>query len=253
MMLEEYNLIYFFALNNTSVDTTQNQQALYSFNGYVLIGDEVIEYDGVEYQYTPIDSNTPVPVIIKSQTDIYKYRALSKSGYSNINDPNSAYFKPTGRYKIKSRKALSTDSSSHPKSPASFFNATNGSGDGFNRYSINLVTSDLANEKPGSGNYKPPSNRSSSSVQKSFLTLSNLDKNKTTYDIAIKSFDSIDTTKSYFAFGTRMFFDSQFESPEQIGGISFFLNEDGKSCQEVICSICLERSFLKTFLIKFFI
>jgi hypothetical protein len=193
---------------------------LYGFNGYVLINTEVIEYDGVEYQYTPISSNTPVPVIIKNSSDIYKYKALSK--------PGSQHFKPTGRYKIKNRGALNTDKSAHSKSPTSYINETpNADPSKFNKYAITIATPADAISKPGTGSYTTPSNGMSKTIAKSFLTLSNLDQDKRTYDIAIKSFNGIDTTKSYFAFGTRMFFDSQFNSPEQAAGISFFSSEDG--------------------------
>ena len=225
----------YFKLNNTSIDTAQNQQALYNFNGYVLLNNEIIEYDGVEYQYTPLEGGSPIPVDIKSQSDIYKYRSLSKAGYSSIYDPNSAHFRPTGRYKIKNREALNTKKATHPASPVSFINASGESDPNkFNRYTLNIATSADAQEKPGTGTYKPPANRTSASIQKSFLSLSNLDQNKTTFDIAVRSFDSVDTTKSYFSFGTKMFFDSQFESPAQIAGISFFSNSNGTESYHLI-------------------
>lgn len=232
--LDENDTTYF-KLNNTTIDTAQNQQCLYNFNGYVLLNNEIIEYDGVEYQYTPLEGGAQIPVDIKSQSDIYKYRSLSKAGYSSIYDSNSAHFKPTGRYKIKQREALNTKKATHEASPVFFIN---GSGETdaskFNRYTVNITTAADLKEKPGTGTYKPPANRTSSSIQKSFLSLSNLDQNKTTFDIAVKSFDSVDTSKSYFAFGTKMFFDSQFESPAQIGGISFFSNANGTESYHVI-------------------
>lgn len=225
----------YFTLNNTTIDTAQNQQVLYGFNGYVLLDNEIIEYDGVEYQYTPLEGGAPIEVDIKSQSDIYKYRSLSKAGYSSIYDPNSAYFKPTGKYKIKQRGALNTKKETHLASPSSFINeAGESNSNKFNRYTINIATAADKKEKPGTGTYKPPVNRTSNSIQKSFLSLNNLDKDKTTFDIAVRSFNSVNTSKSYFAFGTRMFFDSQFESPAQIGGISFFSNADGTESYHVI-------------------
>ena len=217
----------YFNLSDNTLSPNQNIRSLFSYSGYVLIDNEIIEYDGIEYQYVPLDSenNTPIPVLIKSASDISKYRALSKAGYSNLNDPNSAYFKPTGRYKIKTRGALQTKRANHPATPSSFIGTDPGQ---FALHSMTLSTPLDGKEKPGSGNFKVPTSPSSRTVSKSFLSLSNLDKDKTTFTLAKKSFSSIDTSAKYFAFGTRMYFDSQFESPEQVGGIGIF-NGSGQS------------------------
>ena len=216
----------YFNLETTTFDTTQTNQLLGGFNGYVLLGDEIIEYDGIEYQYVPLNSTTndPITVVIKSDSDIAKYINLSKR-----NTLTKQYFTATGRYKIKSRGALSTETKSHNKSPSSYINTTPGSDpDKFNLYKIDITTAQDKGYKPGEGSYKAPVNPMSKTVSKAFLSLSNLDKDKRTFDIATKQFNSIDNTKNYFAFGTRMFFDSQFESPQQAGGISIFTDPEGK-------------------------
>lgn len=216
----------YFNLETTTFDTTQTNQLLGGFNGYVLLGDEIIEYDGIEYQYVPLNSTTndPITVVIKSDSDIAKYINLSKR-----NTLTKQYFTATGRYKIKSRGALSTETKSHNKSPSSYINTTPGSDpDKFNLYKIDITTAQDKGYKPGEGSYKAPVNPMSKTVSKAFLSLSNLDKDKRTFDIATRQFNSIDNTKNYFAFGTRMFFDSQFESPQQAGGISIFTDPEGK-------------------------
>jgi hypothetical protein len=76
-----------------------DQLVLYAFNGYLVIEDEIIEYDGIEYDYWT-NGIKQSPVIIKSDADIFKYRALADAGSQN--------FKPSGRYKIKNRGAFGT-------------------------------------------------------------------------------------------------------------------------------------------------
>lgn len=216
----------YFNLETTTFDTTQTNQLLGGFNGYVLLNNEIIEYDGIEYQYVPLNSttNTPIPVVIKSDSDIAKYINLSKR-----NTLTEQYFTATGRYKIKSRGALSTESAIHKKSPSSYVNTVPGADSNkFNLYKIDITTAQDKGYKPGEGSFKAPVNPMSKTVSKAFLSLSNLDKDKRTFDVATKEFNSIDNTKNYFAFGTRMFFDSQFESPEQAGGLAIFTDPQGK-------------------------
>jgi hypothetical protein len=90
---------------------------LYNYQGYVLIDSEIIEYDAIQYQYTPHNSNTAVPVWIESASDVNKYQFLSKPGYADINKPNeTAYFRPTGRYRVKTRGAFGTTPARHTAS-----------------------------------------------------------------------------------------------------------------------------------------
>lgn len=216
----------YFNLETTTFDTTQTNQLLGGFNGYVLLNNEIIEYDGIEYQYVPLNSitDTPISVVIKSDSDIAKYINLSKR-----NTLTKQYFTATGRYKIKSRGALSTESAIHKKSPSSYVNTVPGADSNkFNLYKIDITTAQDKSYKPGEGSFKAPVNPMSKTVSKAFLSLSNLDKDKRTFDVATKEFNSIDNTKNYFAFGTRMFFDSQFESPEQAGGLAIFTDPQGK-------------------------
>ena len=210
----------YFNLETTTFDTTQNSKILGGFNGYILINNEVIEYDGIEYQYEPLNSTSTVTVLVKSASDIAKFINLSKK-----NTLTKQYFKATGRYKIKKRGALSTENAirEHPQSANSYIGPGN-----FTEYKMDITTAADKNYKPGSGQFKAPVNAMTNTVAKAFLSLSNLDKDKRTFSLAVKPFNSINTSSNYYAFGTRMFFDSQFESPEQAGGIAIFTDPQGK-------------------------
>ena len=101
------------------VETLDNysQATLYNFAGYVMIDSEIIEYDAMQYQYTPIGSNVSQNVWVTSSSDVNKYRYLSRPGYSDIKKPSeSAYFKPTGLYRVKTRGAFGTTPAYHPAS-----------------------------------------------------------------------------------------------------------------------------------------
>ncbi len=111
---------------NTYADAYSEAQSLYSFSGYVLINSEVIEYDAIQYQYVPKDSSddaTPEKVWITSALDLNKYRWLSKPGYKDSKKPETAFFKPTGKYRVKTRGALGTARGEHPASAIDFINA----------------------------------------------------------------------------------------------------------------------------------
>lgn len=117
-------------LNINTIDTYTNYQSIFNYNGYFLIDSEIIEFDAIQYQYIPIlkDDGSPngtlqdgkivgedpaKTVWITSSTDISKYRALSKNGYADSDKPETAYFKPTGIYRIKTRGALGTTAAFH--------------------------------------------------------------------------------------------------------------------------------------------
>lgn len=220
-----------FQISPNTINSARNDKVFDAFNGYVLINGEIIEYDGLWYQWvskekdttvTPARDKPPVPVLIKSQSDIWKWSSSAKPGAKN--------FYPTGEYNIKTRAALGTSKSDHPKSLDSYINGI-GEADPnkFNKYKITLATPDVAKLKVGVGTVNAPARTDGETISKSFLMLSNLDKDKKTFDIAMKEFKSIESSPSYLACGTRMFFDSQFVSPSQVGGIGFCLDSAGKN------------------------
>ena len=81
-------------------------QSLLSYSGYLVVDDEIIEYDAIEYRYTPLGQpGTSVVVDVTDSSDLLKYRSLA--------EPGSTAFAPTGRYRIKSRGAFGTTASAH--------------------------------------------------------------------------------------------------------------------------------------------
>lgn len=211
-----------FKLIPNTINSERIDKVLDAFSGYVLINDEIIEYDGLWYQYVPVAGGSPVRVLMKSQSDFWKYEALAK--------PGSKYFYPTGEYNIKTRNALGTSKKDHKKSLTSYVNGI-GEDDPnkFKSYSITLATPDIAKEKVPPGYITAPANSKLDSIAKSFIAVSSLDKDKKTFNALIKPFNTINTGSLYMACGTRMFFDSQLVSPSQVGGIAFCLDSTGQN------------------------
>lgn len=113
-----------FIIELTATDIYGQQQSFYNFSGYVLIDAEIIEFDAMGYDYTPLDNDIKLSIWIESESDVNKYRALAKPGYEIVNSPTTSYFKPNGKYRIKKdsnnmligRGALGTVASAHQKS-----------------------------------------------------------------------------------------------------------------------------------------
>ena len=105
-------------LDITSPDSYSPVQTLFNFEGYLLIDSEIIEYDAIQYQYVPKESTTNIPttVWIENESDINKYKYLSKPGYEDAKKPETSYFKPTGAYRVKTRGALGTKPAYHSAS-----------------------------------------------------------------------------------------------------------------------------------------
>ncbi len=214
-----------FELNPNTVIGARIDRIMDQFSGYVLINSEIIEYDGVYYQYMPKEGPQEfIPVLIKSQSDIWKYSTLAKPGYEN--------FQAQNKYNIKKRAALGTsEAPTHDVAPESYVNPKVGPQypDKFNMWDTTLSTPDTATSKAGSGSYYLPSDISGRKIKKGFLTIPNVDKNKKSFSIAVKDFNSIKPAESYFSFGTRMFFESQLNTVEQVGGMGFFLDTTGSN------------------------
>jgi hypothetical protein len=96
---------YYLTLKPNSTSFYDNTQALLSYTGYLLIDSEIFEYDAIEYQYEIEGSSNRYLVNITSSNDINKYRTLAKV--------ESSAFKPTGRYRIKSRAVFNTKKAIH--------------------------------------------------------------------------------------------------------------------------------------------
>lgn len=104
-------------LSFETIDKYSVQQTVYSFSGYLLIDSEVIEYDAIQYQCVleePIGGQSIIYPWITSQSEVSKYLSLSKPGYSDPTSPAlTAYFKPTGLFRVKKRGALGTTPAKH--------------------------------------------------------------------------------------------------------------------------------------------
>lgn len=102
-----------FVIDIFSIDAYASQLQFFNYSGYILVDSEIIEYDGIGYDIVLLDG-TKVHYFLKSMADANKYLALSKPGFSDPNDPiGSSYFKPSGRYLIKTRGALGTTAVRH--------------------------------------------------------------------------------------------------------------------------------------------
>jgi hypothetical protein len=69
---------------------------LNAYSGYLVIEQEIIEYDAIKFYYTPTEGGAVKYVWITSDSDISKFEGLS--------EPNT--FKPTFQYRIKTRNAF---------------------------------------------------------------------------------------------------------------------------------------------------
>ena len=212
-----------FELNPNTVNTARTDRIMDQFNGYVLINGEIIEYDGISYQYTPVGSSLPQEVVVKNQSDIWKYSVKAKPGYK--------HFQPLNKYHIKTRGALSTSKPASPHQPApdSYINKVpNADPAKFNQYKITLATPAEGTSSNGVGSVRKVGN-SDEYIKKGYLTISNPDFDKKTFNIVLKSFNSINLSKNYLSLGTRMFFDSQLNTQAQVGGLGFCLDSTGKN------------------------
>jgi len=81
------------------VQIASSAKQLYSYNGYLVLGKEIIEYDAIKYTYEPIIPIAGQPTVSKwitSDSDVQSGQALA--------EPNT--FAPTGEYRIKTRNAF---------------------------------------------------------------------------------------------------------------------------------------------------
>jgi len=226
-------------IDAVTVDPYSQQQSLYNFQGYVLIDSEIIEFDAIEYQYTDRDSIRHY-VWITSQSDISKYRALSLPGYADSSTPTTAYFKPTGKYRVKTRGALGTTPANHYATALTRLNdwsqyTNNGAG------SVGSIVS-------------TPLNPAEVGKNKSYLTLTNNNSAAKSYSLVHRAFNAISVPSSttttltgeggpitvntystaYHSFGTTLFIQpttkrTDGKYPPQGGGVGFFVNSAGSS------------------------
>jgi hypothetical protein len=95
-----------FVINLQTIDTFSRQESLFSFNGFMLIDSEIIEYDAIQYEYKDLSGVTQTKDIT-SGSEALKYLGLSQPGASN--------YQPNGKYRIKTRGAFGTKIVAHYK------------------------------------------------------------------------------------------------------------------------------------------
>ena len=205
-------------------DDNTNIQSLFSFSGYLLIQSEIIEYDAIEYTYQPIGTTDWVNVPIENESDVFKYRALAKAGSLDYTKPETAYFRPTGRYRIKARQAFSTPLEDHKVGSKDIISSwttvdkfwddgsTTASNNSAMKYGVPGALSDAKNKIESS---------------RSLFCVTNNSTIKTDYSLAYKAFTDIPVSEtSYYSFGTTLFLENNPNDPIAGGGIGFFLSQN---------------------------
>lgn len=109
---------------------------LTEFSGYLLINQEIIEYDAIRYQYeTAIDdvvngvsysAGQKVKVDITGPNDLAKYKGRAKIKSDSTSSVYGLDFYSTNQYRIKTRGALGTTISAHSANPSSVISGWKG-------------------------------------------------------------------------------------------------------------------------------
>jgi hypothetical protein len=94
----------FVKLSAIETNSYQEGNILYEYSGYLVIDSEIIEYDGIEYEYVT-STGQKVQVVVQSDSDVLKHLGLGAIG--------SDKYTRTGRVKIKSRGAFGTTIENH--------------------------------------------------------------------------------------------------------------------------------------------
>lgn len=203
------------------ITTEQFQQTLIinSFSGYLLINSEIIEFDAIEYDYTPISGGSKVQVDITSETDILKYNSLADGDLA-----------PTGRYRIKTRGALNTATSPYPNHYASSDSIIQQWTTGATEFTYSAILE-------GSKNSKVIAKSAVGQISsKTMFTINNISSVPNHYEIAYKSFPSMTSQSAsnikYYACGTTFFFaidSTKLDQLDASGGFAFFVSDSGTS------------------------
>lgn len=187
--------------------------------GYLVLNDEVIEYDAIRYIYTDL-AGAEQKQWIESDVDLQKYQALGK-----VNS-----FKPTGEYRIKTRGAFGTPVSSHTINI-----------DGYKaEFEVRMLTAETQTTgTPAIDNTKismTASDSSGKNVPRSMLTVSqpgtvSLNKN---YTVATINGKFIDSATKNFSVGTSFYFPLTKDSTgrltgadQVIGGLALCVSDNG--------------------------
>ena len=92
-------------------------QTLREFSGYLVIDSEIVEYDGIEYEYKK-DDGSKIQVVVENNSDVLKFLGQGSIGSEN--------YTRTGRVRIKSRGAFGTTVANHYAAAADIISGWNG-------------------------------------------------------------------------------------------------------------------------------
>jgi len=113
----------------TDDQTLKISTVLPEFSGYLLINQEIIEYDAIQYEYATAVNDTVngvsytvgqrIKVDITGPNDLAKYKGKAQPLSDVTKSTYGLDFTTTNRYRIKTRGALGTTISAHSANPAS--------------------------------------------------------------------------------------------------------------------------------------
>jgi hypothetical protein len=259
-------------LDLKTLDAYSKFQSGFNFNGYFLIDSEIVEFDAIGYQYMPKDTspssiydvikesnvtnngNTFINVWIEDGSDVNKYRNFSKAGTTE--DNKDVYFKPNGWYRIKTRGALGTTAAAHNKTGAQSSEYAWMTPPNNQMAYLMGVKFGLPNVMQTSKSYMtlscPPSQyaqKINSIAYRSFPAI----KVPTVKTPNANTGDSYNT--EYFSVGTSIVMDNTIDNPLQIGGVGFFINNNGSEGYYIVIestqsAVTLDRKTVRLLKIK---
>jgi hypothetical protein len=105
----------YLSLSASVINEEELGTVAYNYSGYFAIDSEIIEYDAVQFEYED-STGTKIFVDLISKTDNNKYLGLAKQGT----------FKPSGKYRIKTRGAFGTKAEAHNATAQEIVDSWNG-------------------------------------------------------------------------------------------------------------------------------
>jgi hypothetical protein len=216
------------------VPITVNQdlkQIIYNYAGYLVIDSEIIEYDAIEYQYVN-------QLLTRTNTWITQLSDLQKIANDITTTlPANQAIGQTGKIRVKSRGAFGTSAVAHSKTGSvtgwsGFDNTFKSSSENSNGTSTASNISYVTATMPDINTTPPEAEEANVSpvklVQKSLfqITSSGSSDKQNKYSVSVKNM-AIDSSGSYYNFGTGLFFKGTKNDTKGSGGIGFFTSANG--------------------------
>ncbi len=245
------------SLKMVVTDERQQNVALNTFSGYLVIDSEIIEYDAIQYDYVDLNGSRQ-SVDVTSQSDSLKWLGLSMPGANN--------YQPNGKYRIKTRGAFNTQVADHFATAQQIINSWSGydvdynvstSDPSLNNSSFTSTTSstqtppmsawdlwmraergydpyNMYNSLDETGTQASPVTTTGTAyavqdnreISTSLFRITNNSTKANRYSMAIKN-SGINTAYDRHAFGSSIFFQSSSAEIRGQGGIGFFTSSNG--------------------------